>query len=60
MSERLSDKTFICCVCDEEFNKGLSDEEAEAQFAREFPGALFEPVLLMACDDCFKALYGVR
>lgn len=45
--------TYICCVCGGEFEKGQSDEDAQAELSRNFPG--FTPdECEPCCDACYK------
>ena len=44
---------FICALCNGEFTKVLTDEEAMLQFAKEFPGVPDGVELAMVCHDCF-------
>lgn len=46
---------FRCEACLGVFEKNLSDEEAEAQLAKEFPGSSPRDCGLV-CDDCYKAM----
>jgi hypothetical protein len=48
---------FTCAVCRRTYEKGLSDEQAEAQLERTFPGAKMEDCDLV-CDDCFIKHFG--
>jgi hypothetical protein len=52
---------FTCSICGETFDKGLSEEDAEKQFAIEFPldyAAGIRPADCdLVCDDCFHAMF---
>lgn len=52
--------TFACDNCGETFDKGCSDEEAEAEAQELFPGIdtgnSFEAGIV--CDDCFNRIMG--
>lgn len=46
---------YTCTMCQQEFLKGWSDEEAKAELGENFPG--FEPDECdVVCDDCYKSL----
>lgn len=47
---------FTCAACRQEFDSGLTEEEARAQFALEFPHDTFDPTMPKVCDDCFEAM----
>lgn len=49
--------TYKCSVCGETYDKGWSDEEAEAELAENF-GVPKEDCDIV-CDDCYKAM-GLR
>lgn len=47
--------TYVCAVCEGTFDKGWSDEEADAERAEQFPG--FEQSDCdLVCDDCYKRM----
>ncbi len=49
--------TYICAVCGETFDKGLTDAEAAEQFKREFPSSSQTVPLAetdLVCDDCYQ------
>lgn len=52
---------YQCAMCNEVLNKGLTDEEAEEQYKREFKGRNQEELLdeNLVCDDCFKGMTAV-
>lgn len=50
------DNTYICAMCGEEFEKGWTDEEAEAE-AKEFYGKIPESEKAIVCDDCFNKIH---
>ena len=53
----MTDTHYTCAICDQMFEKGLTDDEAEEQFHREFPGTPYEmDALCLVCDDCFKIM----
>lgn len=45
-----SGETFTCELCEETFEKGWTDEEAEAEFEALFPD---DPPRAVVCEDCF-------
>jgi DNA-directed RNA polymerase subunit RPC12/RpoP len=48
---------YKCALCKQIFKKGLTDEEAEEQFKKEFPNLKFgEQEQDVVCDDCFNKL----
>lgn len=47
-------ETFICDGCGGEFDKGWSDEEAEAELEQTF--AMNKIQCELVCDDCYKAM----
>lgn len=50
----MSEETYTCAVCHQEFPKGWSDEEARQEYGQAFPRqeASGEAVE-MVCDDCY-------
>ena len=46
-------RTFTCAICNGEFEKGWSEEEAEAELSKNFPGFNKEECD-QVCDDCYK------
>lgn len=46
--------TYTCSLCGETFDKGWSDEEAEAELASTF--AVPKVDCNLVCDDCYKAM----
>lgn len=46
---------FQCSNCHGIFPKGLSDEEAEAQRAKEFPD-IPSSEMVVVCDDCYEKM----
>lgn len=57
--ESLAPNEYRCAHCQEVFTKGRSDEEAEAEFASEFPGEVLEESDLI-CDDCWNEFQAWR
>lgn len=51
--------TYTCAVCGETFDKGWSDEEAEAELKENFPGHAKEECAII-CDDCFQGMHNGR
>lgn len=47
---------YLCSVCNEINTKGLTDEEAKAQFAIEFPGHVFDPDMDLVCQTCWEVM----
>lgn len=45
---------FICAICAEEFTSTISEEEAEDNLTKEFPG-FDKKDCDIVCEDCFKA-----
>lgn len=52
MSEKQS---YTCSVCGETFDKGWSDEEAEAELTSTFPGQ-DKSECEIVCDDCYQEI----
>ena len=48
--------TFICAICHETFEKGVTDEEANAEALDIWgvPNASQTPGMALICDDCFN------
>lgn len=46
--------TYICASCGGTFDKGWSDDEAEAELASTF--AVPKEDCDIVCDDCYKAM----
>lgn len=47
--------TYVCAMCGETCEKGLTDEEALEQLNDEFPG--WEPEDCdLVCDDCYNQM----
>lgn len=46
---------FRCAACGEVFDKAMSEEEAEAQLAEEFPG-FDKSDCDLVCEDCYKLM----
>jgi hypothetical protein len=50
-----STTAYTCAICRETFEKGQSDEEAQAEYDRNFPECVgMEQVVI--CDDCYNDL----
>lgn len=49
----MTDK-YKCAVCEEEFDKGWTGEEAEAELAENF--GVPKEECDMVCDDCYKKM----
>lgn len=50
-------KTYICAHCGEEFGYGQSEEEANAEYEKNFPMSHKLGVETdLVCDDCYKAM----
>lgn len=47
--------TYICSVCNGEFESGWTEEEALAELALSFP-ALLAADAAVACDDCYTKI----
>jgi hypothetical protein len=49
---------YTCARCRGTFHKGRSDAEAEAEYARVFPGCPLpgSGATDVVCDDCFRAM----
>lgn len=47
--------TYTCAHCQETFVKEISDEEAWAEFKKDFPYGP-ETDLVIICDDCYKLI----
>lgn len=43
---------YKCAICGGEYDKVISDEEAQAEFERDFPGDA-EPQIVL-CDPCYE------
>lgn len=50
--------TFTCDDCGNEFPKGWSDAEADAEFHALIPGDNLESGRATVCDDCWKGIMG--
>ena len=52
--------TYVCKACGGTFEKGWSDEEEAAEYARTFPGsaARCEP-MVRVCDDCYQRMLAI-
>lgn len=48
-----TNNTYVCAVCQQTFEKALTDDAAEEQLAYEFPGFDTDDCELV-CDDCFN------
>jgi DNA-directed RNA polymerase subunit RPC12/RpoP len=48
-------KTFRCAMCKREFEQDSSDEEAAAEYARDF-AALGEVDTDVVCDPCYRQM----
>jgi hypothetical protein len=55
----VKDNEFQCAICGGFFEKGWSDEEAEAEREVNFPGIPPSEFSLI-CDDCYKKKMGER
>lgn len=51
--------TYVCAECGGTFTSGRSEEDARAEFAREFPGATFQGAAQL-CEDCWQEFQGWR
>ncbi len=47
--------TYTCEMCKGTFDKGWTDEEAQAEAERLFPG-MDHSDMAMLCDDCFQKI----
>jgi len=47
-------ETYVCGLCHEEFFKGWSDNEAEAEANAVFGDDVLEEECAILCDDCYK------
>ncbi len=47
--------TFVCGRCEKEFQKGWSDEEAKAEYKKNFPDTQGDAEDLV-CDPCYKEI----
>jgi hypothetical protein len=45
---------YTCDRCGETYEKGWTDEEADAEYAANFPGLADEPRSVI-CEDCYQA-----
>lgn len=49
--------TFTCTLCHGTYEKGWSDEEAQAEYVEKWPSSAAAGVSTnIVCDDCFKAM----
>lgn len=46
--------TYVCEACKQKFGKTISDERAEAEYVRDFPGMNEERSVV--CDECYKKI----
>lgn len=52
---------YTCCACGESYISDVSDDEAVAQFEREFGIPYVQAETGVVCDDCYKELgFGVE
>ena len=51
----MKNNQYRCAVCKGLFVKGWSDEEAESEYADNFPGETLEEAELV-CDDCYQTI----
>jgi hypothetical protein len=51
----LAANEFRCSLCRGVFEKGWTDEEADAEFATQLPGIPVEETKLV-CDDCYELM----
>lgn len=49
-------KEYTCAHCGGTFEAGWSDEEARAEFEKNWPGEPFDPDLPQVCDDCYRMM----
>lgn len=56
----LKENQYQCAKCGGVFTKGWSDEEAEAEYKKDF--GYLPPVLkddpFLICDDCYNEIFG--
>lgn len=50
----MSENTFVCAMCEETFLKGWSDDEAMAEFKRNYPGPAMKQEYAILCDECHE------
>ena len=48
-------ETYTCAACRETFDKDWTDEEAEAEFKRDFPG-IKDTERDLVCDECYNRI----
>ena len=54
-------KTYTCARCGGRFESDWSEEEAQAEYERNFPGATAAKLPREeVCDDCYKVLMARR
>lgn len=53
MKENIPDTHYKCAECGGVFEKGWSDEEAQAERDKNFPH-LPDEIMVVVCDDCFE------
>lgn len=47
---------YVCAECGGEFDKGWTDDEAEAEYTATFADLPPDTDRALVCDDCFKRL----
>lgn len=52
-SAEVGPNEYQCSMCNGVFEKGWSDEEAQAEHDRDFPGQSMETSAVV-CDDCYQ------
>lgn len=60
LEEHIKKNTYICAVCEKEYRKGWSDDEAVKEMVDIFGEQFLESDEIEAvCDPCFKKLYKI-
>jgi hypothetical protein len=57
-TEQAAYGTFTCGACGGTFDKGVSDEEAEAERQALTPDGMLEDETGVTCGDCFRKIMG--
>lgn len=49
-------KTYLCARCHGVFETDWTDEEAQAEYAIEFPDVPIDTPTVVVCDDCYRGV----
>ena len=54
----MKENEYMCAVCGEVFEKGLTDEGAVQQLKEEFGGGWTPDDCELVCDGCYRKMFG--